>query len=256
MQLRTASCEVTGDAYGLTACRQAGASFFVLLPVSGHHLTSGIVCGVPSSLESVCKALVRPVQQNRCERYYWREGVDALAQRPASAAMILSVQARHRGAHSTGVHRTMPMPRDRAGHMPLSQSFPDCSQNGAPLPLPAPTSRPVATHIIALIFVRAATSHSSRWAAGWPGGSRRGRQARWTARRRGQASSASAKCATRLQSHWRARYAARPSEYLVRNNSCFGASFRALPPHDLEDGRGLGLSRDYQPIDFLRVPSI
>ena len=45
---------------------------------------------------------------------------------------------------------------------------------------------PVATHVIELIFDRAATSHSSRWAADWPGGSRRDLQARGTARRRGQ----------------------------------------------------------------------
>jgi hypothetical protein len=44
----------------------------------------------------------------------------------------------------------------------------------------------------------------------------------------GTASSA-APNARRASSHWRARYAARPSEYLVRNNSCFGASSPCRP---------------------------
>ena len=63
----------------------------------------------------------------------------------------------------------------------------------------------------------------------------------------GTASSA-APNARRASSHWRARYAARPSEYLVRT---IAVSARVRPAvHDLEDGRGLGLSRDYQPINF------
>src|SRR3954465_13233033 len=41
-------------------------------------------------------------------------------------------------------------------------SFPAPSPKGALFPFPAP---PVARHIIALIFDRAAPSHSSRWAA-------------------------------------------------------------------------------------------
>ena len=36
------------------------------------------------------------------------------------------------------------MPRDRAGHAPI-QSFPMCSQNGAPLPFPAPQSRGISS---------------------------------------------------------------------------------------------------------------